>query len=151
MRCLLIIFIGIFVLQGCSNGPEELAIGELDFVNNNGEIIRTIEVEFAEDNESRARGLMHRRQLPYSQGMLFIFPAPDSLSFWMANTPLPLDIIFVGADSGIVNIAKNTTPLSREFIRSTDLAQYVVEVRRGFSDRFGVDTSAYIRWRKIDD
>lgn len=146
-RLLTVILVVIFV-QGCSSEPEELAIGELDFLDRTGQIIRTIEVEFAEDDESRARGLMHRRQLSLRQGMLFIFPEPDSLSFWMANTPLPLDIIFVGADSGIVNIAKRTTPLSREFIRSTDLAQYVVEVRGGFTDRFGVDPSARIRWRK---
>ena len=144
-------FIALILLQGCSDEPEELAVGQLDFVSENGEIIRTIEVEFAEDEQSRAQGLMHRRQLSLSQGMLFVFPAPDSLSFWMANTPLPLDIIFVGADSGIVNIAKKTTPLSREFIRSTDLAQYVVEVRGGFSDRFGIDTSTQIRWQKTSD
>jgi len=80
--------------------------------------------------------------------MLFVFPAPDSLSFWMANTPLPLDIIFVAPDSTVVNIAKRTTPLSREFIRSTGLAQYVVEVRGGFTDRFQIDTSTRIHWTK---
>lgn len=139
------------LLQGCTGEPDELAVGELDFVNHDGNVIHTIEIEFAEDDEARAKGLMHRRQLSLRQGMLFVFPAPDSLSFWMANTPLPLDIIFVGADSGIVNIAKRTTPLSREFIRSIDLAQYVVEVRGGFSDRFDIDTSTRIQWRKTND
>lgn len=151
MRHILITFIAVIALQGCSEEPVEPAVGELDFIGSNGEIIRTIEIEFAEDEETRTTGLMHRRQLSLSQGMLFIFPAPDSLSFWMANTPLPLDIIFVGADSAIVNIAKRTTPLSREFIRSTDLAQYVVEVRGGFSDRFGIDTSTRIQWRKTEN
>ena len=151
MRHILIAIIAVIALQGCSEEPVEPAVGELDFVGSNGEIIRTIEVEFAEDDESRATGLMHRRQLSLSQGMLFIFPAPDSLSFWMANTPIPLDIIFLGADSTVVNIAKRTTPLSREFIRSTDLAQYVVEVRGGFSDRFGIDNSTRIQWRKTEN
>ena len=150
MRQVFIVFITSIVFIGCSNEPDQLAIGTLDFVNQSGEVIRTIKVEFAEDEEARARGLMHRRQLPLDEGMLFIFPAPDSLSFWMANTPIPLDIIFVAADSGIVNIAKRTTPLSREFIRSTDLAKYVVEVRGGFSDRFGIDTLGHIQWQKID-
>ncbi|MXX96068.1 MAG: DUF192 domain-containing protein [Rhodothermaceae bacterium] len=151
MRHILIAVIAVIALQGCSEEPVEPAVGELDFVGSNGEIIRTIEIEFAEDDESRETGLMHRRQLSLSQGMLFIFPTPDSLSFWMANTPIPLDIIFIGADSAIVNIAKRTTPLSREFIRSTDLAQYVVEVRGGFSDRFGIDTSTRIQWRKTEN
>ncbi len=150
MRHLLIAALAVTAFQGCANEPAGPVMGKLDFVRSNGEILQTIEVEFAEDEETRATGLMHRRQLSLSQGMLFIFPAPDSLSFWMANTPIPLDIIFVGADSTIVNIAKRTTPLSREFIRSTDLAQYVVEVRGGFSDRFGIDTATRIQWRKTE-
>ena len=150
-RWLPVAFFTLLALQGCSSEPEELPVGQLDFVRSNGEIIRTIEVEFAEDDKSRAKGLMHRRQLSFGEGMLFVFPAPDSLSFWMANTPLPLDIMFIGADSGIVNIARRTTPLSREFIRSTDLAQYVVEVRGGFSDRFGIDATTSIRWRKTEN
>ena len=151
MKRILISAIAVIMLQGCSSEPEELARGDLDFLDADGQVIRTIEVEFAEDDAARERGLMHRRQLTLSEGMLFIFPAPDSLSFWMANTPLPLDIMFVGADSGIVNIAKRTTPLSREHIRSTDLAQYVVEVRGGFSDRFGIDNSTRVRWKKMSD
>jgi len=138
----------LILLPRCSSEPEQLPVGTLNFINNTGNTIRSIEVEFAEDEESRATGLMHRRQLSLSQGMLFVFPAPDSLSFWMANTPLPLDIIFVAPDSTVVNIAKRTTPLSREFIRSTGLAQYVVEVRGGFTDRFQIDTSTRIHWTK---
>ncbi len=149
MRHIIIVLTALTLLPRCSSESEELPVGTLDFVSDTGDIIRSIEVEFAEDEESRATGLMHRRQLSLSQGMLFIFPSPDSLSFWMANTPIPLDIIFIGSDSSIVNIAKKTTPLSREFIRSTDLAQYVVEVRGGFTDRFNIDTSDRIRWTKM--
>ncbi|MCY4172024.1 MAG: DUF192 domain-containing protein [Bacteroidetes bacterium] len=141
----------LILIPRCSSEPEQLPVGTLSFIRDSGDVIRTIEVEFAEDEESRASGLMHRRQLSLSEGMLFVFPAPDSLSFWMANTPLPLDIIFVGSDSSIVNIAKRTIPLSREFIRSTDLAQYVVEVRGGFTDRFDIDTTASIKWVKYEE
>lgn len=149
---LLFVPVVILLLSGCSSqSPEELELGTLDFINGEDSLIHTITVEFAESNASRARGLMNRRSLPLDQGMLFIFPSPDSLRFWMANTPIPLDIIFVGADSSIVNIAKRTTPLSREYIRSTDLAKYVVEVRGGFSDRFGIDPSVRIDWRKKTD
>jgi len=141
----------LILIPRCSSEPEQLPVGTLSFIRDSGDVIRTIEVEFAEDEESRASGLMHRRQLSLSEGMLFVFPAPDSLSFWMANTPLPLDIIFVGSDSTIVNISKRTIPLSREFIRSTDLAQYVVEVRGGFTDRFDIDTTASIKWVKYEE
>ena len=151
MKHSVILIITLISLARCSSEPKELPVGTLDFVGENGDILHTIDIEFAEDEQARAAGLMHRRQLSLTEGMLFVFPEPDSLSFWMANTPLPLDIIFAGSDSGIVNIAKRTTPLSREFIRSTDLAQYVVEVRGGVTDRFGIDTSARIQWRKIQN
>ena len=85
MKRILFTAIAVIMLQGCSSEPEELARGELDFLDTDGQVIRTIEVEFAEDDAARERGLMHRRQLSLSEGMLFIFPVPDSLSFWMAN------------------------------------------------------------------
>ena len=122
--------------------------GTLEFVRADGSVIRSIEIEIAEDQATRQRGLMYRRQMTLDQGMLFLFPAPDNLKFWMANTPMPLDIMFVGADSQIVNIVKRTKPISRENVYSTGLAQYVVEVRGGFSDRSGIDETVKIRWQK---
>ena len=124
------------------------ADGTLEFVRADGSVIRSIEIEIAEDEASRQQGLMNRRQMTLNQGMLFLFPAPDNLKFWMANTPMPLDIMFVGADSQIVNIAKRTRPLSRENVVSTGPAQYVVEVRGGFSDRYGLDETIKIRWQR---
>lgn len=124
--------------------------GTLEFVRADGSVIRSIEIEIAEDQAARQRGLMHRRQMTLNQGMLFIFPAPDNLKFWMANTPMPLDIMFVDADSQIVNIAKRTKPLSRENVSSTGLAQYVVEVRGGFSDRMGIDETVKVRWQRSE-
>ena len=137
---------------GCASESQQVADtldqGTLDFVGSDGRVIRSINIEIAASQATRQQGLMDRRQLTLDQGMFFVFPAPDSLSFWMANTYIPLDIIFVGADSGIVNIAQRTTPLSREYINSTGPAQYVVEVRGGFSERFGIDESAKIRWQQ---
>ena len=63
---------------------------------------------------------------------------------------MPLDIMFLASDTNIVNIAKRTRPLSRENILSDGLAQYVVEVRGGFSDRFGIDERVSIRWTRTD-
>ena len=80
--------------------------------------------------------------------MLFIFNDEDMRSFWMANTPIPLDIMFVAADSQMVNIARRTKPLSQEHVNSTGPAQYVVEVRGGFSERYGLDENTRIRWQR---
>ena len=122
--------------------------GILQFVRADGSVIGAIEIEIAEDETSRQRGLMYRRQMTLGQGMLFLFPRPDNLKFWMANTPIPLDIMFVGADSQIVNIVKRTKPLSQENVYSDGPAQYVVEVRGGFSDRFDIDETVKIRWQR---
>ncbi len=145
----------LLAFAGCaSKGPAEEASfrrdGTLEFLRPDGAIVHTIDVEIAEDEASRQRGLMARRQMTLGEGMLFLFSRPDSLRFWMANTPMPLDIMFLASDTSIVNIAKRTRPLSRENILSDGLAQYVVEVRGGFSDRFRIDESVSIRWNRTE-
>lgn len=108
----------------------------------------TIAIEIAETAAARSRGLMNRRSLPPMSGMLFLFEEPDTLSFWMRNTPLPLDIVFVAPDSQIVSIARRTTPYSDEQIQAEGLAQYVVEVRAGMADRLSLAPGMRIRWTR---
>ncbi|MGA1494758.1 MAG: DUF192 domain-containing protein [Rhodothermales bacterium] len=88
------------------------------------------------------------RYLPDRGGMLFVDAVASMRSFCMNNTPLSLDIIFVDADGDIVNIVKRTTPYSEDYIESTGPAQYVVEVRAGFTDRYGITAEDRIRWRR---
>ena len=157
--CLYTLILCLLYLVGCQDEPEPVAMrtipfepeGVLEFVAADGQVIRQIAIEIAETDSARARGMMDRRSLTTRQGMLFTFPNAESRSFWMANTPVPLDIIFVGPDSQVVNIAKRTTPLSRERVESTGPAQYVVEVRAGFSDRFGLTDSTRVRWRRLPE
>ena len=98
----------------------------------------SITVEIADTEEKRALGLMYRRNLPEFHGMLFIFPQEKELSFWMKNTPLPLDIIFINASRTIVSIARTTKPYSETPIPSEQAAQFVLEVNGGFCRRHGV-------------
>ena len=131
--------------------PPEYGVradGRLEFVRADSTVIHTIDIEIADTQEARQRGLMNRRGMDPDEGMLFIFPEPDMLSFWMRNTAMPLDIIFVAEDRSIVNIARRTRPLSDDRIRATAPAQYVVEVRGGVSERFGITDSASVRWRQ---
>ena len=120
--------------------------GRLAFLSPEGDTITSIAIEIAETDEARARGMMGRRSLPRSSGMFFIMDTTDTTSFWMRNTPLPLDIIFVGADSHIVNVTKRTTPYSDEILQPIGPKKYVVEVRAGFADRIGIDDSTSITW-----
>jgi uncharacterized membrane protein (UPF0127 family) len=97
-----------------------------------------VSVEIANTNEKRALGLMYRQELPELHGMLFLFPRQGPQSFWMKNTPLPLDIIFIDTSLTIVNIARNTTPYSEKPLSSDKPAQFVLEVNGGFCQRHGI-------------
>lgn len=131
-----------------SEPPSFQPEGVLAFERLDGSRITAIAVEIAETDSAKARGLMGRRSLPDRGGMFFPYETTEERSFWMENTYLPLDIIFVGADSQIVRIAKSAKPLSREKVHSEKPAQYVVEVRAGFAERHGLDTTARIDWRR---
>lgn len=97
-----------------------------------------VSVEIADTPEKRSFGLMYRRELPEFHGMLFLFPHEQPQAFWMKNTPLPLDILFINSALEIVGIAENTTPFSERPIPSGSPAQFVLEVNGGFCQTHGV-------------
>lgn len=94
-------------------------------------------VEIADDEAERQRGLMGREPLPDDRGMLFQFPDVAERSFWMRNTPSPLDIIYIDPRGRIVSIARNTTPYSDDPIPSNGPASGVLELRAGRADEIG--------------
>jgi uncharacterized membrane protein (UPF0127 family) len=96
------------------------------------------QVELADDAQERARGLMYRRSMPRDEGMLFDFGEDTSVSFWMANTYIPLDMIFIRADGTVKSIAERTTPLSRRSIAETGV-RYVLEINGGLADELGIE------------
>lgn len=113
-----------------------------------GEVRATLRVEIADNDLARTQGLMGRTQMAEDQGMLFIFPNEEFRSFWMANTPLPLDIMFVNAAREIVTIQRDAVPFSEESVPSTAPATYVVEVNAGFADRHGLAEGDRIQWQQ---
>ena len=124
--------------------------GRLAFIQD-GDSTATIDIEIAETDSARERGMMQREGFPSDRsGMLFLFPKEQPRSFWMSNTPVSLDILFVSADSQVVTIAKYTTPFSSEHYRSGDPAQFVVEVPAGFADSHGILEGNRIRWRRVE-
>lgn len=124
--------------------------GTLAFVQPVGDTLRTIEIEIAESDAERQRGLMRQRSLGYDRGMLFIFDEVDESGMWMKNTPLPLDVVFVAPDSHVINIARRTTPFSEETISPAAPKKFVVEVRAGFADRFNLSDSTRVRWTRTN-
>ncbi|MBI3585682.1 MAG: DUF192 domain-containing protein, partial [Ignavibacteriales bacterium] len=93
---------------------EFMKQGELRFINANNVFITTIDIEIAQDDSKRTLGLMYRDKMSENQGMLFIFNEEEGRSFWMKNTILSLDIIFVNSSNEIVTIHKYTKPYSEE-------------------------------------
>ena len=96
------------------------------------------EVEVADDPAERAEGLMYRQSLADNAGMLFLYPQSQPVEFWMKNTPLSLDIVFVRADGTIARIAANTTPMSEDRIPSGEPVLAVLEVKAGIMQQLGI-------------
>jgi len=109
-------------------------------------IITQIDIEIADNPDKIETGLMYRRSLPVKAGVLFIYKQPQPLSFWMKNTYIPLDIIFVDENMQIVTIRKNTKPLSEDSIPSYRDSMYVIEVNAEFCDKYGIQIGDYIKF-----
>jgi len=105
-----------------------------------------IQVELADTDEKRARGLMFRDQLARDGGMLFIFSEPGQWSFWMKNTLVPLDMVFIGPDGKIGRIAANTVPMSLDPVASIDAVQAVLEIAGGRAAELGIKEGDKVSW-----
>ncbi|MEQ9104345.1 MAG: DUF192 domain-containing protein [Rhodothermales bacterium] len=121
--------------------------GSLSFIRD-GEVFKDIRIEIADTDSTRTRGLMQRTSLPTDSGMLFLFDREEEQSFWMANTPLALDLIFIRADSTVLRIAKYVQPMSPDPVTSNGPARFVLEVPAGYSDTIGVIEGDRLRWER---
>lgn len=145
----------IFLFAACSqpeerseenDTPRELEyVSSVSFINPDGEIATTVDVAIADDDHTRNLGLMDVQNMPDDSGMLFIFDDEEPRSFWMANTPLTLDIIYANENFEIVRIHRNTTPYSNDSFESGEPAMYVVEVNGGFTRRYDITEQMTIR------
>lgn len=122
--------------------------GEVYFQDKKKKLVKQIDVEIAETDEKRHRGLMFREKMDSSQGMLFIFPNEDEQAFYMKNTILSLDIIFINAKKQIVKIYKHAIPFDTTDLPSKKPILYVVEVIAGFTDKYNIKEGDYIDFRK---
>jgi uncharacterized protein len=100
--------------------------------------VHVFTVEIADNDADRAKGLMYRKDLPQGQGMLFDFHREQEVSFWMQNTYIPLDMVFIRGDGRILRIAENTEPLSTQLIPSGGPVRAVLEVTGGTTRKLGI-------------
>ena len=105
------------------------------------------QVEMADTPAEQQQGLMWRGSMPADRGMIFDFHTEDARSFWMRNTYIPLDIIFIRADGRILSIAQNTTPLSEAPVPSFGAARAVLEINGGLAETLGIRPGDRVRHR----
>lgn len=160
---ILIITISILLLGACKHKPDRKPLpsnthalvevkynfdnppvfkkeGTLQFVNAlSDSVITSIDIEIADNNNDRIMGLMYRPSMDFFNGMLFLFDEEIIQSFWMRNTVISLDLIFVNTKREIVTIHKSVPTLTDSSFLSSDPAIFVVEVNGGFCDSFNIE------------
>ncbi|RYD53758.1 MAG: DUF192 domain-containing protein [Sphingomonadales bacterium] len=112
---------------------------------------RVFNVDVARTSEEQERGLMYRTNIPADGGMIFTpYPAggggPREASFWMKNTPSPLDIIFIRPDGTIAAIAENTVPFSEQPVKSREPVNAVLEINGGKAAELGITPGDKVSW-----
>ena len=109
----------------------------------------TFRVEVADTAEERRWGLMYRNELGTDEGMLFVFPDERVQSFWMKNTPLSLDIIFMDRRRRVVGIIHDTVPFSTRSVSVRVPSQYALEVRAGMARGNGIAVGDLVRFKRV--
>ena len=127
------ILFGLFIAAG----PVRPAAQQtLEIASKTG--VHIFAVEVVDNDADRAKGLMYRKKLPEGRGMLFDFHRDQDVSFWMQNTYIPLDMIFIRGDGRILRIEENTEPLSTRLIPSGGPVRAVLEVIGGTTWKLGI-------------
>ena len=130
--------------------PQFSKEGTMVFLTSERDTIKVVDIEIADDDQTRTQGMMYRTSMPYDRAMLFIMQYEREQSFWMRNTKMSLDIMYVNGAFEIVTIYKHAQPYSESPIPSFKRAKYVVETAAGFCDKFGIEEGNYIEFARID-
>ena len=150
MQKILKLFLLILIITACSNNNSSNEItfkkeAVVQIINSDGEELN-FDVELADEPHKQAQGLMFRYKLEPNQGMFFIFKNNEQQSFWMKNTYLSLDIIFIDENFTIVQIHENAFPLSEEPILSDYPAKYVLEVLGGTAKQQSINVGYKVNY-----
>jgi len=137
----LVVFLAMLTgVTGCQAQPKVSIVGK------DGHEI-AFQVEIADTPAKREMGLQYRRELAPDHGMIFLFPTEEQQSFWMKNTPIPLDMIFISGERKIVSIVENTVPFSLDGRSVSGRSQFVLEINGGISRRYGFKAGDSVRFQ----
>jgi uncharacterized membrane protein (UPF0127 family) len=121
----------------------------LEVFGKDNKLKTTFRIEIVESEEDVMRGLKYRESMDDDAGMLFIFETPDIYDFWMQDTYLPLDMLFIASDGTINEIHENAVPFSEERIHPTMIHQYVLEIKAGIVKKTNIQSGDKITWKRL--
>jgi uncharacterized membrane protein (UPF0127 family) len=139
--------IGLVLLVGGSSPAAAVEFARDILVIQARGVTHRFNVEIASDPDARAQGLMFRQEMAPNAGMLFLYPQDQAVAFWMKNTYLPLDMLFIAADGSITQIVKNAEPLSENLIPSDRYVRGVLELNAGTADRLDIQVGDRILYK----
>ena len=159
-RLFIFLFLGMLLLQtSCKEEPKKALEtapitftkeGDLSIFKKDGDsLITSIAIEIAENEYETATGLMYRKSMKEEQGMLFIFPDVAMHSFYMKNTEIPLDLIFIDENLKIVSFQKEAIPYDETSLSSQVPIKYVLEINAGLVDRWGLVVGDRITYERL--
>lgn len=125
------------VFAACAQSPK-LPTVELSFTTTSGGETPRIVTEICANDSERSLGLMFRKQLAETAGMIFLFEKENEHSFWMKNTYIPLDMLFIGANQKVLGVLEDVPPLNEEPRTVGKPSLYVVELKAGTARKFGI-------------
>ena len=150
MRKLMCIVCSLFTFCGCmaKEAPQTINLYFISDPSATRPASHKFKVSLAVNNKQWMQGLMYKKDsdLAEHQGMLFIFPNEEPRTFWMRNTYLSLDIIFIDADKTVVSLIEEATPLSEAPLPSGYPAKYVVEIRGGLAKKLGITRGSKVKF-----
>ncbi len=121
--------------------------GNIAIIDSTKKVISKFDIEIADDEYERETGLMYRKSMKDNQAMLFVFEVEKPLYFYMKNTYIPLDIIFIDKNKKIVSIAKNAKVLDETTLPSKYPAKYVLEIKAGLSEKNGIKRGMKVKFQ----
>lgn len=152
------LLIGLIGLLSCKDSPKKIIKTEPIVFKKEGELqifevqsdslLASIDIEIADSDYETQTGLMYRNTMKVSEGMLFIFPNEAMHSFYMKNTGIPLDLIFIKENRSIASIQENAQPYDESSVSSKEPVQYVLEVNAGLVAKWGVEVGDSIAFEK---
>jgi uncharacterized membrane protein (UPF0127 family) len=113
--------------------------------------VQRFHIELADEPGEQAQGLMFREKMATASGMLFVFPAPKHAAFWMKNTLIPLDMIFINAAGQVTKVHENAIPQDETVIDGGDAVRFVLEINGGLAKPMGIAPGAVMRHPLVGD